>query len=146
LTPVKFTPFAKQAMAGHRFRKMSQNDGPIAERLGIGDQAPGPITIKSRLSDTVRFSNLNGVYTALPNSIARQSKDRPSTFSKISEMYQWLKERINEHTYVEQNVAFTFKLQKVILTPDLLELINECDGDVAWKIMLDRQTELAGRI
>jgi hypothetical protein len=60
------------------------------------------ITIKSRLSDTIRFQSLGGVHSIFDNNPKKEKVE--DSFDRFSEMYQWLKECINELTISEVNV------------------------------------------
>lgn len=106
LTPLKFTPFTNQAIANHRCRGMT-NTG-YSEMLSLNNRKNSQgeqvrtITIKSRLSDTIRFQSLNGVHSIFENNPKKEKVE--DSFDRFSEMYQWLKECINELTISEVNV------------------------------------------
>lgn len=66
------------------------------------------ITIRSRLTNNVNFPNLKQINVQnKPKFVTRKSNDG---FVQFSEMYQWLKEIVNEAEVIVENVNKKFKI------------------------------------
>lgn len=70
---------------------------------------PKLITIKSRLAETIRFPSYGSTSILMHEAEQSSLKQRPSdNIRRFSEMYQWLKEHLNDSTYVDSNVYHTY--------------------------------------
>lgn len=126
---MKFTPLSKHAIANHRLRKSSITDASLQGKASVehGTEAPKILTIKSRLAETIRFPNTSSLGTELPALEFSLLRDKPvDSIRRFSEMYQWLKERLQESSFIDQEVLLIEKGIK--LTADLADLILECES------------------
>lgn len=108
LTPLRFTPFLKQGLGNHKFRKVSTGPGDtqgLGNSFGSGllpsQQQPADgrkINLGSRLVDSIGALSqqpLSVQSSALrhPGAVDRQQEPRPrDSFGKEMELYKWFRE------------------------------------------------------
>lgn len=79
-------------------------------------EAPKLLTIKSRLAETIRFPNTSGLANDLGTIEHALLRERPAdSIRRFSEMYQWLKDRLQESVFIEQEVKKVYSGSKVDL-------------------------------
>lgn len=106
---MKFTPLSKHAVANHRLRKSSNTDASMQGKMSVehGVEPPKVLTIKSRLAETIRFPNTSAMATELGSMDFSMVREKPvDSIRRFSEMYQWLKERLQESSFIDQEVFF----------------------------------------
>lgn len=89
-------------------RKSSNADIGMGIKGGLDQslEVPRLITIKSRLAETIRFPSYGSTSILLQDAEQSALKHRPSdSIRRFSEMYQWLKEHLNDSTYTEIKVV-----------------------------------------
>jgi len=145
LTPMKFSPFNSQANANYKYKNYSPfvDIGNInGQNIFNIDSNLNSITIKSRLCDTVEFPKIannspQAKYGESPN------KKNMDSFWKFSEMYQWLKETVNDINLVEYgNIMVTEKLRQIfeqLNSKEPLKLMERTQNDLMDKLNKGKQ-------
>lgn len=105
LTPIKFTPTARQNNDNHNFRKSSYYDYQNGSRQVSDNIHTRNITIKSRLSDAIRAPNYNQSFNKVLSNTSNHPLRRDREIELTGEMYQWLKVNIEKTKIVHQNVG-----------------------------------------
>lgn len=113
MTPLRFTPFARQAVSNHRFQRPGSSE-PISsfgfnQRQGEESAASSRgFTYRLNLSETIRSNSNRGVGGIFQSLGLKQSLyEKPyDNFKRFSEMYQWLKESINECSFKQIQVGW----------------------------------------
>lgn len=91
-------------------RKSSHTDASLLGKQSVerNQDPPKLLTIKSRLAETIRFPNTSGMNAELSSIEHSLMRDKPvDSIRRFSEMYQWLKEHLQESSFVEQEVLFS---------------------------------------
>ena len=117
----------KQAIANFRVRGDAGGAQSTSRLGGFEHNEPTKhITIKSRLSETIRFPSTTGIGGSQFGGTKSRDKYTDS-FSRFSEMYQWMKERITECTYVDYQATPDSGSLTIKLTSELSDLLGECE-------------------
>jgi hypothetical protein len=144
-TPLRFTPFGNQANANHRYRNFSPvvDMGYNTQNILNIDGTLNSITIKSRLCDAVEFPKI-----AKNNVHAKQGespKKNIDSFLEFSEMYQWLKEIVNDINLLEfNNIMVTEKLKEIfeqVVSPEALKLMSYIQTVLMEKLNTAKQPD-----
>ena len=85
-------------------RKSSHTDASLLGKQSVERNQDPP----KLLAETIRFPNTSGMNAELSSIEHSLMRDKPvDSIRRFSEMYQWLKEHLQESSFEEQEVLFS---------------------------------------